>query len=170
MGGAPRTLTLSQLFFAHSKIRTPLPLTRCGWSKTSDQSSGQTCKQRRSHDDRCSTPPQVRLQVARLLLACAAWARSPGAAFVQGERMRRARQVAETGTRLTRICSIIGLCRNTGKEESEPREEEVEMPVSSTPALVSSGFKRRQALKAVEVCVSNARNTSGCFFCCMHAA
>jgi hypothetical protein len=25
------------------------------------------------------------------------------------------------------------------------------MPVGSTPALVSSGFKRRQALKAVEV-------------------
>ena len=114
-------------------------------------------------DDRCSTPPQVRLQVARLLLACAAWSRSPDA---EGECMRRARKVGETGTRLTRICFVLGLCRNTGKEESEPREEEVEMPVSSTPALVSSGFKRRQALKAVEVTVSNAKVLFLLHACC----
>ena len=41
------------------------------------------------------------------------------------------------------------VCRKTAREESPPREE-IAMP-ESTPALVSSGFKRRQALKAVQV-------------------
>jgi len=51
----------------------------------------------------------------------------------------------------TRLTLAPDRCRKTGREESPPREEEAEMPVGSTPALVSSGFKRRQALKAVEV-------------------
>ena len=42
--------------------------------------------------------------------------------------------------------------RKTGREESPPREEAEMVQSTNAPALVSSGFKRRQAQRAAQVC------------------